>query len=434
MYHLIHSPAAGMLSSVTDLAAFDIALDQGRWPPSTSALYLKLPEMKLTFIVLANTDNLTVPFNVLGNGDVSKSLLTLSFFRHFIFPEPYGSEPPVIDWQESESLLTARLRAVEDEPSRDFLERKLWSYRQAYASTGRQDLVDLLERVNRKAFPISSFRRDQLFTATTGRFPVVSPIPSAASMVWSARVALVWLLLVVSSMTVTAIRLTRVKADGFKGFFAWLLAALLFGPLVLLIHRLVNPRESGSSLVNWREATGASCFRIGGYALAWVIVIILLHRLGDDAHPLLVLVVPYFIPLLVGLLLMRAPFLLRQGAGRLRSAISRRLLVEAISMNIGFAVLFPLTMFAQERVFSTLPLPTNPYFGVTLSVMAIAGLTALLPVQLVMGRRWHTVWPGMGTDSTDVWVLPALRDSWWLLLITLGIMIASLAWAIVQFG
>ena len=110
----------------------------GRWQPSTSALYLKIPAENLTFIVLANTDNLTAPFNGIGKGDVSKSLLALTFFRHFIFPEKLGTEIPAIDWSATEGPIINQLAAVDDPAVKEFLERELWAYRQAYASVGRK--------------------------------------------------------------------------------------------------------------------------------------------------------------------------------------------------------------------------------------------------------------------------------------------------------
>jgi CubicO group peptidase (beta-lactamase class C family) len=161
MYQTYHNPAAGLLSSVTDLAKFDIALDQGlllgnaaknemfspaystyqnrqdlmyglgwyvqdfdgleliwhcgRWAPSTSALYLKVPEKNLTFIVLANMDNLTVPFAGIGDGDVSKSALALAFFRYFIFPELHSTILPNINWDADQEILIQQLANVEDE-------------------------------------------------------------------------------------------------------------------------------------------------------------------------------------------------------------------------------------------------------------------------------------------------------------------------------
>ncbi len=120
------SPAAGLISTVVDLAAFDAGLDNdwlltpeakaemvapaipvqssraefsyglgwyvqdhegtrllwhsGRQPPSESALYLKVPDEDLTFILLANTPNLTTPFP-LGGGDVMYSTPALAFWE-----------------------------------------------------------------------------------------------------------------------------------------------------------------------------------------------------------------------------------------------------------------------------------------------------------------------------------------------------------------
>jgi CubicO group peptidase (beta-lactamase class C family) len=115
--------AAGLLSTVLDLAKFDVALshsvlirpetqqlawtnqhtnagaeipygfgwfvqrvnDQrviwhyGQWP-MFSALFLKLPDRKLTFIILANSTGLSAPFD-LDNGDIVKSPFAVAFLR-----------------------------------------------------------------------------------------------------------------------------------------------------------------------------------------------------------------------------------------------------------------------------------------------------------------------------------------------------------------
>jgi hypothetical protein len=50
---------------------------------SYSSLILKVPEKKLTLILLANSDGLSAPFN-LAQGDVTKSVFALSFLRLFL--------------------------------------------------------------------------------------------------------------------------------------------------------------------------------------------------------------------------------------------------------------------------------------------------------------------------------------------------------------
>ena len=77
---------------VQDFEGVRMVWHTGRWPPSTSALYLKVPEYRLTFIIAANTDNLTVPFPGIGGGDLSRSAPMLTFFHHFVSPLVSGAE------------------------------------------------------------------------------------------------------------------------------------------------------------------------------------------------------------------------------------------------------------------------------------------------------------------------------------------------------
>jgi hypothetical protein len=116
------SPANGVVSTVLDLARFDAAVDgdallspamrrlmwspakapdghpfpyalgwfvqqyagtrlvwhNGNLPDRYSALYLKVPDSKLTLLLLANSDALSMPFR-LAAGDVSKSAFACAF-------------------------------------------------------------------------------------------------------------------------------------------------------------------------------------------------------------------------------------------------------------------------------------------------------------------------------------------------------------------
>ena len=135
------STSAGLISSVLDMAKYDIAIDQNRFlkketqelafTPATStkggklpyglgwftqeykgeqliwhygywtcnsSLILKVPGRKLTFIAMANTDNLSRPTD-LGAGDVMSSPVGLAFLKIFILPEIFREELPEINWQ-----------------------------------------------------------------------------------------------------------------------------------------------------------------------------------------------------------------------------------------------------------------------------------------------------------------------------------------------
>ena len=161
---------AGLISTVVDLAKFDAALDAntlvtaatkelmwtptisnsgqklpyglgwftqsyrgtrliwhtGFSPPSTSALFLKLPEAGLTFIVLANTDLVSRSFQV-GHGDASdvlSSLVALVFYKYVFLAPRYGQPLPAIDWTADSSTVLAAINDVEDESVRDILNKE----------------------------------------------------------------------------------------------------------------------------------------------------------------------------------------------------------------------------------------------------------------------------------------------------------------------
>ncbi len=476
MYHLYHNPGAGVISSVTDLARFDIALDQGtllseaaqtemfapafstyqnrpdlmyglgwyvqefegrrllwhcgRWLPSTSALFLKVPEENLTFIILANTDNLTVPFNSIGWGDVTKSALALAFFRHFIYPLDHGTLPPTVDWEAEGTVLIEGLTTVKDEAARTFLERELWSHRQVYASVGRHDRADLLHRVSLRVFPLSTFRKDPLFTDTTGQVPVVDPIPSAASFLQLSRGIALWLAAAVVAAIWLTVRLIRRGNITPGGVVMWGLAALLLGPLAVVLQTLAETQERSSSRKPWQVALGSATRCMTGFALGWAVAMSILIRSGGNPHPLLILSVSYLVPLLVGFLCSWAPTLVDRKLSGGHQVIAGRFLAEIITFNLAFAVLFPLTVILSERVFSVLPPPGSPYFWAMLSTISTVEVAALFLLHYWMIRRGHHV--EIEGDSPRRW--PSLRNAWGYLVVTLGVMIASLAVAISQMG
>lgn len=190
------SAASGLLSTVNDLAKFDIALDQdvllevqtrdemlapgvliypdrpdlthglgwfsqefmgtqlnwhaGQMPPSASANIVKARDQRLTFIVLANTDMLNDPWAM---GDITHHTLALAFYETFVFPRQFGKTVPEIDWEASEDTLVNELGRVTDPTVRQVLERELWAYRQLFAAAGRSDMVAKLLSVHARAYP-----------------------------------------------------------------------------------------------------------------------------------------------------------------------------------------------------------------------------------------------------------------------------------------
>ena len=419
MYHLFHSPAAGLVSSVQDLAAFDGALDgfeiveratltemttpavrtqpgradlnyglgwyvqdfegvrmvwhTGRWPPSTSALYLKIPAERLTFIVAANTDNLTVPFPGIGGGDVSRSAPMLTFFHHFVFPRVSDDSIPTVDWSADRASLLRTLRGVEEDEARTLLERELWSYRQAFASSGQGAQAEVLRRVAGDAFPGSSMSRDPSFTSTVGRADIVSPLPSASLLSSLARAALGWFVLILASLGWMTVRLVKDAGAGLWDWTVWLLATALIGPIAPAVHRL-----------GWSRS-GASVLCVVGYSIAWTIAVWVMITLAEP-NPIAIIGATVVLPVLVGLFAIRARVIGRASAASYGQGVRRGALAEFVTWSVGFAVFFPLTFAADEFLFSTVPSPSSPFFGVLISGIAIVALIVLTGFHRMLER------------------------------------------------
>lgn len=167
IYGDTYNAGAGLMSTVLDLTRFDKAMDDNRlvtaetkalmwtptlsnsgqelsyglgWfvqtyrgtkmvfhtgysPPSTSALYLKLPEKKLTLIVLANTDLLSRCWNSTG-GDVLDSPVAAAFYKWLVVAPESGGEMPTLDYGQDDQAVLGALRQVQNEEQRDILYRE----------------------------------------------------------------------------------------------------------------------------------------------------------------------------------------------------------------------------------------------------------------------------------------------------------------------
>jgi CubicO group peptidase (beta-lactamase class C family) len=470
MYHLSHSPAAGMMSSVADLAAFDIALGRGellsdaarsemfapavptiagssdnayglgwyvqewaghhmvwhtgRWPPSTSALYLKLPDEGITFIVLANTDNLTTPFPMIGSGDLSHSTLMLTLFEQLIF------DVPVIDWTSDRSSLIEELSQVEDPETRLFLELELWSYRQALASAGNHEQAAVLQNVDRVAFPGSSLRLDDSFTHTVPLMPEISPVISAASVATIAYAIMVWLLLCAISLIVMVFLLLRPTRAPAADWVVAIPAAVVLGPFAVLAVVLNRTAESKGSSRQLGRSGLAAVLSMTGYSLAWIVALAILVGGNENPNPLLLIGSILLLPFLVGLFLVRVPSLRKSGGLGLGRAVRAAAFPELMTLVLGVGVLFATSILVDNAILSTLPEPTSPYGWGMISAAALVGVLFLTPYYLVLQRRGMVSIPSLargGGQAGPALRLPRWRDSWWLFLADAAVALALVA-------
>ncbi|HKO62362.1 MAG TPA: serine hydrolase [Pyrinomonadaceae bacterium] len=173
------STSAGLMSTVLDMAKYDIAIDQNKFltketqqlafTPATStkgeplpyglgwfttnykgtkllwhygywtgnsSFILKVPERNLTFIIMANSDNLSRPTD-LGSGDALSSAVGMAFLKTFIFPEKFGEIIPEISWNAPVSELKNKLKLIAGKPYADLYSKDLVTKFRIHQSVGR---------------------------------------------------------------------------------------------------------------------------------------------------------------------------------------------------------------------------------------------------------------------------------------------------------
>jgi hypothetical protein len=200
-----------------------------------------------------------------------------------------------------------------------------------------------------------------------------------------------------------------------------MIGTFLLGPLALFVQRRAAMR--GILAASFASATG--------YGVAWILTIVVLSSTTDETSPVVTIGSVLLVPLLVGLLAIRAPLLRRGGAGRYLSSARRGLVAEWISVFVAVGGMFLVTFYVQERWFSILPGPSSPYFWTMMSMVTAAGFAVLLVLHALVSRRGLTVWPLVAEEPSVL--VPTLRDSWWMLVASFAFMAALIAVAVSRF-
>lgn len=182
------STSAGLISTVLDMAKYDIAIDQnkfltketqqlaftptvstkgqslpyglgwftqnykgtkmlwhyGYWTGNSSFI-LKVPEQNITFIIMANSDNLSRPTD-LGAGNALSSPVGMAFLKTFVFPAKFGESIPEISWNAPVTELKNQLNAMAAKPYADVYRTDLVTTVRIYQSVGRgADVTPLMK-------------------------------------------------------------------------------------------------------------------------------------------------------------------------------------------------------------------------------------------------------------------------------------------------
>ena len=216
-YPSFFSPSAGMISSVEDLARFDIALDQGRliseatreraftpfrstageplpyglgwftqqhegvrliWHGGewtcVSALYLKVPDQDLTLIILANARAMSQAF-VMEQPDVLHSGPGLAFLRLFVFEKLFGEDAPETDWTNPPEQILSELSEIADERLFALCLRELAVMETMYARMRRPELAGRL--INE----VHAVLNEDLWTGPEDDLPVLAEIAAVGN-------------------------------------------------------------------------------------------------------------------------------------------------------------------------------------------------------------------------------------------------------------
>jgi len=114
----------------------------GLWN-TNSSLIIKVPQKDLTFVILANSNNLTRPTS-LGSGDLLTSLFSLEFIKTFIL---YNEDLPVVDHRITATEFKEKWKAVQGTPFKDMYEKEIFAYARLYGSVGEQEKATSLMRM-----------------------------------------------------------------------------------------------------------------------------------------------------------------------------------------------------------------------------------------------------------------------------------------------
>jgi CubicO group peptidase (beta-lactamase class C family) len=138
------------------------------WEVSYSALILKVPERNVTFVIFANTDELSRPFR-LGDGDVLNSPVALEFLKSFALKDGFSESIPQIDWDAETDEIVSDLVQVGDAKVKELLKRELISNLMLNQRMKREGKTRKLMRLYRSIFTHDEFK-------DFGDLPVIASI------------------------------------------------------------------------------------------------------------------------------------------------------------------------------------------------------------------------------------------------------------------
>jgi CubicO group peptidase (beta-lactamase class C family) len=240
---------------------------------------------------------------------------------------------------------------------------------------------------------------------------------------------IVWAVLVAVSLVVFVVDLLRGAPGTVLIKLAWGLVLALFGPLGLAAYLLsYRPAHRSPPLfrAGWR-ALEASLYSGVGYAIAWVLTVLIFFAVWPSRHPLATLAISYGVPFVFGLVLFRAPLLRKWTASSYGRALRRSLLAEAISMNLALAGMLPMGAWGLDHWMPrTLNIGSWLFWAILVLTMS-TGALLVYPYNLWLVRRGMPGGLLSGPSQEGDIETPTWKNAWGAFLLSLLTLVAGIA-------
>jgi len=246
----------------------------------------------------------------------------------------------------------------------------------------------------------------------------------------ASRLVLVWGILVVAALILLLWSLVNDAVTPWGIGLIWVAVTMLFGPFGLLVYWITyrQPTRSGVMLPGWLRALGATVCGAAGNILGLLLLTALFiafvpsGNLGPEA---------LLAPFIVGWFGFRAPLFASWTGHRYWIALSRTMLAEVMSVMLVFAGAIPVVLSLERHWyldFWRLWRLDSPLFWALFVLAAFAGALTVYPLNLWMAYRRFQIWPFQVIPEKST-SLPSLRNAWWVLLVSLTVLVAAIVFA-----
>lgn len=248
------------------------------------------------------------------------------------------------------------------------------------------------------------------------------------------NVAQAYLAITAVSLVVMLWQMTRVSPMSWRMRLVWFLGVVILGPIGLLVfllstHGVRRDEDTQGSTAPWRVALAGSMYSLVGYGAAWLLTLAYMFGFVGEFGPRQLLGFTYAVPLLIGLLLFRAPLIAMHRKNSYWDALRRSMLPEFISLNCACVGFIPAAFLPVGLFFTEMPGIGDPLLWFTLIIGVLAGFLALIPLNLWITYRGAA--GGIRLLSSGAEPIGAagdaltLRNAWYLAIASLALYLGT---------